>query len=191
MKIIFKGRYDGNPESIPTYEHEKNANKIKEFDDMNKFGIIMNVVSFVFIILLGAIYVLVAGGIDKFSTVGFIVPFLLLFPHEIVHAICFKEESYVYTNLKSGMLFVAGPERMSRSRAIFMALLPNLLFGFLPFVAFLINPNLHFLGTIGFISIPMGIGDYYNVFNILTQTPKGSKIYMHRLETYWFLPEME
>ena len=39
------------------------------------------------------------------------------------------------------------------------------------------------------ISFPMGIGDYYNVFNCLTQVPKGGLVYMSGMHSYWYLPE--
>lgn len=57
---------------------------------------------------------------------GCILPMLTLFPHELLHAVCFKEDVYLYTNWKQGMLFVVGPESMSKSRFIFMSLLPNI-----------------------------------------------------------------
>ena len=35
---------------------------------------------------------------------------LILFPHELLHAVCFKNDVYLYTNFKQGMLFVVGTE---------------------------------------------------------------------------------
>ena len=59
---------------------------------------------------------------------------------------------------------------------------------FLPFLAFVINPDLHILGTLGLMSIPMGMGDYINVFNALTQMPRGSRTYLYKFNSYWFMP---
>ena len=95
----------------------------------------------------------------------------------------------MYTNLRHGMLFVVGPEKMSKGRFIFMSLLPNIVFGFIPFILFLIWPQLGVLVSLGAVSIPMGGGDYINVFNALTQMPKGAKTYLCRFNSYWYMPE--
>ncbi len=31
-------------------------------------------------------------------------------------------------------------------------------------------------------------GDFYNVFNALTQVPKNAFVYNHKESTYWFIP---
>ena len=69
-----------------------------------------------------------------------------------------------------------------------MSLLPNLVFGFLPFVLFLLQPQWSILGTLGVISIGCGVGDYYNVYNALTQVPKGAIIYNKGFHSYWAYP---
>ena len=61
--------------------------------------------------------------------------------------------------------------------------------GFVPFLLYLIFPQLGFLGILGATSIPMGIGDYYNIINALTQMPKGARTYLHGFHSYWYLPE--
>lgn len=114
---------------------------------------------------------------------------LTLFPHELLHAVCFKEDVYLYTNWKQGMLFVVGPESMSKSRFIFMSLLPNIVFGFVPYIIGMIFPQLTFLLAFGTVSIGMGAGDYYNVFNAATQMPKGAKTYLYKFNSFWYMPE--
>lgn len=104
----------------------------------------------------------IRGGSDAFSFWGCVISLLLAFPHELLHAVCFKRDVYLYTNRKDGMLFVIGTEDMSKVRYIFMSMLPNLIFGFIPFAVFLINPQWKLLGCIGAFSIPMGAGDYFN-----------------------------
>lgn len=86
------------------------------------------------------------------------------------------------------MLFVTGPEAMSKGRYIFMSLLPNLIFGFIPYIIAMIFPSLGFIGVFGAISISGGAGDYYNIFNAITQMPKGSKTYLHQFNSYWYMP---
>lgn len=86
-------------------------------------------------------------------------------------------------------LFVIGSELMSKGRFIFMSLLPNLVFGFIPFVVALCVPSLALLGVLGAINIVSGSGDYYNVFNALTQMPKGARTYLYQFHSYWYMPE--
>ena len=189
MRLHYKGKFNGNTEELPKGELEKheNAVKFKEFDDVNKMLVVMNIVSIVVMFILAGIYIWRTGGITKFSWIGMLISCLTLFPHEILHAICFKEDVDMY--LANGGAFVCGTETMSKFRFIFMSLLPNIIFGFIPFILFLIVPNLTILGTMGVFAIPMGVGDYYNIFNALTQMPKGARCFMEKQNSYWYMPE--
>lgn len=187
MKLIYKGKFDGNPENLPHGEHMPGAVKFKECDDPRKLGMLANGVALV-ITIFTLILLFVRGGMNAFSIVGAILVMVSAFPHEILHAVCFKGEVYLYTNMKDGMLFVVGPEDMSRARFICMSLLPNVIFGVIPFTLFLFNPQLGFLGTFGALAIGMGAGDYYNVYNALTQMPKGARTYLYQFNSYWYMP---
>lgn len=194
MKLIYKGKYNGDPMSLPCSAHKPNAVQFKEFDNMKQFAVILNIVSVLLMIpLLYGLYLRVGDSLQNFHSIsagiGILLSMLILFPHEILHAVCFKKEVYLYTNLKQGMLFVTGPETMSKGRFILMSLLPNLVFGFLPYILFFIFPNCAFLGTLGAFAIGMGVGDYYNVFNALRQMPKGARTYMHGIHSYWYMPD--
>jgi len=190
MKLQYKGTYDLNPESLPCRPHQKGAVPFKEAKDSKTMGVIANAIALFLLIPLGVILYFRYGYSIMYSTIfGCILSLLCLFPHEFLHAICFKEEVYIYSNLKQGMMFVVGPETMSKGRFIFMSLLPNLIFGFIPFILALIFPNLSILGTFGAMSISMGAGDYYNVFNAATQMPKGSRTYLYQFNSFWYLPE--
>ena len=188
MRIMWKGKFDGNEESLPHGEHKPNAVKFKEIDDIKKLGLVLNLLSVPLMIVTYAI-VLLRGGFDVILEhfwiywAGILAAIACLIPHEFIHAMCFRKEAYIYTNLKNGMLFVVAPEDMSKSHFIVMSLMPNLIFGFVPFLLYLIFPQLGFLG------IPMGIGDYYNIINALTQMPKGARTYLHGFHSYWYLPE--
>ena len=89
------------------------------------------------------------------------------------------------------MLFVVGTEDMTRNRFVFMSLLPNVVFGLVPYVIFLIWPQLDFLGTLGALALSMGVGDYYNVYNAITQMPEGALTYINGFNSYWYLPDGE
>lgn len=195
MRIIWKGKFDGNEESLPHGEHKPNAVKFQEIDDIKKLGLVLNLLSVPLMIVTYAI-VLLRGGFDVILEhfwiywAGILAAIACLIPHEFIHAMCFRKEAYIYTNLKNGMLFVVATEDMSKSHFIVMSLMPNLIFGFVPFLLYLIFPqDLGFLGILGATSIPMGIGDYYNIINALTQMPKGARTYLHGFHSYWYLPE--
>lgn len=191
MKLHYKGKYDLNPDSLPHNEHKPNAVPFKEAENTKKLAVIANVLSLVLLVVL-AIPAVVRGR-EHFDYIqlmaGCVLPMLTLFPHELLHAVCFKEDVYLYTNWKQGMLFVVGPESMSKSRFIFMSLLPNIVFGFVPYIIGMIFPQLTFLLAFGTISIGIGAGDYYNVFNAVTQMPKGAKTYLYKFNSFWYMPE--
>ncbi len=192
MKLHYKGKYDLNPDNLPHGEHKDGAVKFKEAEDSKKLAIIANSISVIILILLlvpayfrAKEYILT----DSFQLfLGCLCSLLILFPHELLHAICFKKDVYLYTNLSQGMLFVIGPEDMSKWRFIFMSLLPNIVFGFIPYIIGIIFPQYLFLLLFGSLSISSGAGDYYNVFNALTQMPKGARTYMYKFNSYWYMP---
>ena len=193
MKLHYKGKYDLNPESLPHGEHKPGAVKFKEAESSKQMAIIGNVLAVVLMIVFAIPAVwrarpYIADSVWQMP-LGCFASLVTLFPHEFLHAICFKEDVYLYTDMKQGMLFVVGPETMSKGRFIFMSLLPNLVFGFLPYCIGMIFPQMGFFLALGWLAIGMGAGDYYNVFNALRQMPKGAKTYLYQFNSYWYMPE--
>lgn len=188
MKLVYKGRFDGNTESLPHREHVTGAVKFNEADSPKELARRINLASVILAVILFAAAGLWGGG-SRLNGWGILAALLTMFPHEILHALCFKEDVYLYTCFSKGMLFVVGPEHMSKTRFIFMSMLPNVIFGFLPFAFFLINPEASFCRTMGILCILMGMGDYYNVFNAVTQMPKGARTYLYQFNSYWYMPE--
>lgn len=188
-KFHFAGRYNGDPESLITEPHKPDYVPFKEAQDMNKLSLIMNGIAIVIAVFTVAVYFIV--GRQPLNIIGTILSLVAMVPHEFLHAICFKEDVYMYENLRKGMLFVVGPGTFTKAEFVFMSMLPNLVFGFIPFLIFLIDPSQTILGTLGAISIPAGAGDYYNIFNAVTQMPKGAKTYMHGMNSFWYMPKKE
>lgn len=193
MKLIYKSEYDGNPDHLPTNGIKEGSVKFKEIDYITKAGVLFNVIAAIIMIILIIILMIRYSFLTIIDSPAFMIgaigSLVVLFPHELLHALCFKEEVYLYTAWKKGMVFVLGLEPMTKKRFIFMSLLPNLVFGFIPYFLALTIPQLSFLGVFGALCIGMGAGDYYNVFNALTQMPKGSYAYMHKMNTYWYVDE--
>ena len=82
MKLIYKGKFNGDPASLPCGEHQPNAVKFKEFDDPKALARGMNLLALLLTVGLFAVFCLRAG-IRNFSMSGCLVAIALLFPHEI------------------------------------------------------------------------------------------------------------
>lgn len=186
VKFHFAGRYNDDPESLITHPHEPGNVPFKEAPDMKKLSVIVNGLALVIAVITFVIYFVV--GKTRLEFWGWILFIVTLVPHELLHALCFKGDVYMHENLKRGMLFVVGPGTFTKAEFVFMSMLPNIVFGFIPFIIFLINPSHTILGTLGAVAISAVAGDYYNVFNDLTQMPKGSRTYLHGTSSYWYVP---
>ena len=188
MKFHYEGRFNGDENSLPQREQKLGDVPFKEPSDMQKLSKLLIIANIVVYLTFWSVGYFVNGH-NLFAGIGFWIGWICLFPHEILHAICFKEDVYMYTNLKQGMLFVVGTEDISKTRFCFMSLLPNVVFGFIPFIIYMINPSLVILGELGVFSIAAGVGDYLNVYNALTQMPNGAKTYVSGMHSYWYMPE--
>lgn len=193
MRLHYKGKYDLNPESLPHGQHMPGAVPFKEAKDSKQLSLIANAASVVIMFLLAVPAYFRCREFLWASPfqmmLGAIASMLIMFPHEILHALCFKEDVYLYTNWKQGLLFVVGPETMSKGRFIFMSLLPNLVFGIIPYLIGILFPSQVFAVVLGILATGMGAGDYYNVLNALTQMPKGSRTYLYQFSSYWYIPQ--
>lgn len=192
MKLHYAGKYNLNPESLPHGEHRPGAVPFKELKNTRDFAIFINAGDLAVTVLLMALAFWRSGGFYRAPLqffLGVVTALASLFPHELLHGLCFRGDVYLYTNLRQGMLFVVGPEEMSKARFVFMSLLPNLVFGFLPFLAGMLFPQLLYFLVLGALAIGMGFGDYYNVFNALTQMPGGARTYLYGFHSFWYLPE--
>lgn len=137
MKLHYMGKYNLDPVSLPHREHILGAVPFKEAKDTKQMAVIANIGCILVIVLLAIPAVFLCwNAYDGMSAkeipelamefcFGAMTSMLLLLPHELLHAICFKKDVYLYTNWKQGMLFVVGPETMSKGRFVFMSLLPN------------------------------------------------------------------
>ena len=189
VRLHYKGKYDLDPASLPHGEHRPGAVKFREAADSKALGRIANGLALGLLAIFGlGLYLRCGREALRMLGPGACLAMLSPFPHELLHAVCFREDVYLYTNWKQGMLFVVGPEDMSRGRFVFMSLLPNLAFGFVPYVLAMVWPHLALLGSFGLTAITMGAGDYYNVYNALTQMPRGARTYLYQFNSWWYLP---
>ena len=190
MKFHYGGLYRTEADFKSEEKHVEGEVPFKE-PGHAKFAIIANAGCFLlFIILCVIIYHM--QGIDpmnfwKSLGPGALIAMITLLPHEFIHATCFKEDVYLYINLAKCLLFVHGTESMTKKRFIIMSLLPNIIFGLIPFCIFLLNRNLYLIGVASSYCLAMGFGDYINVFNALTQMPKNAKTFLSGFHSYWYV----
>ncbi len=185
------GKYNGDESTLPQREHQSNAVPFKEFGSMKKISVIANIGCILTMLILAIPFILLAKEYIRDNAIwlalGGICGGLSLPIHELLHAICYKKDVYYYNNLSQGLVFVVGTEDMSKIRFIFMCLCPNIFLGLVPYMIFLIYPNIVFLGLFGLICIGMGFGDYINVYNAIKQMPKGAKTYLSGMHSYWYV----
>lgn len=191
MKLHYVGEYNGDENKLPHRENHPNAVAFKEFDNQKKLALITNAGAIIFMIILAIPFILISKKyiLDNliWISLGCFCSTLSVFVHELLHAIWFKEDVYLYTNFSKGLAFVIGTEDMSKFRFIFLGLFPNIILGLIPYIMFFIFPNIVFLGVFGLICIGMGFGDYINVYNAIKQMPKGAKTYLNGFHSYWYI----
>lgn len=191
MIFHYAGKYDGDENSLPQKEHHPNAVQFKEAEDTKKFSLIANWGCVLSMILLAIPFLLL--GIKHipdnviWMVIGGICGGFSILPHEMLHAICYKKDVYMYSDFTHGLMFVVGTEDMSKNHFIFMCLCPNLFLGIIPYIIFLLFPKMVGLGLFGIICIGMGFGDYLNIYNAIKQMPKGPKTYLCGIHSYWYL----
>ena len=158
MKFHYKGKYN-SPEELPYHEEVPGAVQFKEVKDLKALSTRANTIAIILLVVtLGLIY-LRAGRIS-FGIGMFAAYVVFLVVHEFLHAVWYKGDVYMFQNLRNGLLFVIGTEDFSKGRFILKSLFPSLVLGVIPFIAFMINPELGGLGTFGALNIASAAGDY-------------------------------
>lgn len=196
MKLVYKGKYNGIVEEFESSKNIKKAVKYKEADNLEEMAKIITIPANILQFVLLCIVFLIVG-LENFEhtifvmIIAFVVSLFTMIPHELLHGICYKKDVYFYTNLKQLMLFIVGEDHLSKWKFIFMCLLPNIVFGFIPFIIFLINTELVFWGMLGAMCISYGMGDYYNVWNTIRQVPKNGLVFAKGHNSYWYVPKVK
>lgn len=196
-KIIWRGIIKSE-EDFPTSEIPDNAKKLEVEEDMKK----MQIKAFPFMIPSVVICCMcmflktsLAGQrvIDFiFLIIGFIIGFVLIIVHELLHAIAFPKNATVYIGIMpKGLAALAlSSSPIKKSRFIFMSILPIIL-GVIPLIIFCItsyelkqlNGILFGLAVTGMTSV---YPDLYNIAMVLKNVPKNATIQNNKNETYYY-----
>lgn len=114
-----------------------------------------------------------------FLILGFLIGFLLLIVHEILHGIVYPKNVNVSIGFIKPITFVAlASYPMSKKRFIIMCLLPFIL-GIIPMLIFILLNN-STICNLSFGMMCMGLispyPDVYNVFQVIKKVPKGKNV---------------
>lgn len=118
-----------------------------------------------------------------FLILGFLIGFLLLIVHEILHGIVYPKNVNVSIEFIKPITFVAlASYPMSKKRFIIMCLLPFIL-GIIPMLIFILLNN-STICNLSFGMMCMGLispyPDVYNVFQVIRKVPKGKNVLFYK-----------
>ena len=200
MKLIYRGRYTGESQ-LPRADLPPGAVPFREPADtaaLNLAAMKWSLLARAAAAALGVVTIPLRGGLvlgaGFWFMAGFAASFLTLLPHELLHGLCFGRgaEVHLFVSPKDLMAFVVCTRPVSRGRFILMSLLPNLVFGWGPFLLWCLTPygGAWSDGLLWFslCCISFGGGDYLNVWNALRQMPRGSVQQISGFHSYWYMP---
>lgn len=202
MNLVWKGIYKGK-DQLPVGVLPERAVKFKEPDSVEMLSVVATLFIIPVIMLVAIAYLIkthllgTSVGMNFFNLWGILLAFLMILPHELLHAVLFPKDKEVelWVSPKNLMAFVVSTAPVSKGRFIFLSLLPNLVFGFIPLIIWIFVPEggtmTKILFSFAVISLSFGVGDYLNVFNSIFQMPKGSIQQLSGMNSYWYLPEKQ
>ena len=139
MKIKWIGKYDGN--NLPTVDVGAGAKELPEVTSKSAIILIPIVLLFVCCVYIKKTYL---GGV-AFSRVDWMIGLviaLLFFPvHELIHAVSFPAGSEVIMFYTTQGLGTTCTSPMTRNRFIVINMLPSLILGVVPLIAYMIVPR--------------------------------------------------
>lgn len=201
MNLIWKGRYT-NEQQLLVGSLPINAVKFKEPSTPLMLNLVASIFVIPVIIIIGIAFLIKAMiqsnilPVRMFNIWGILLGFIMIIPHEILHAAAFPKNAEVqlWYSPKNMMAFVFSPHPTSKMRFIFLSLLPNIVLGLIPliiwiFIPFELAKASEILFSFASISLLFGVGDYLNVYNASIQMPKGSMTQLYGFNSYWYMPE--
>ena len=187
MKIKWIGKYDGK--NLPTVDVEVGAKELPEVTSKSAIILIPIVLLFACCVYIKKTYL---GGV-AFSRVDWMIGLviaLLFFPvHELIHAVSFPAGSEVIMFYTTQGLGTTCTSPMTRNRFIVVNMLPSLILGVVPLIAYMIVPRTYaFASTVlcvfSLVHVGTGYVDYLNIVHLL-RLPADSKIQISGAKIYW------
>lgn len=210
MAIKFKGYRKDIKKALPESDLPDNAVKFREPNSTFSLNMcallfaipaILVVVGFVF--LKRRIYpeqipslykLIISSEFYMGRMISVLLVILCIVPHELLHAIAFHRDADVDIYFTGFGAMCYSHDVISKRRFIGLSLLPSFVLGILPLIVWLFIPPssnaadiVYFTAALNFIC---GAGDFMNVFNAMTQMPRGTYQQLSGFNSYWFyLPE--
>lgn len=184
MKLIFKNKNNFNINDYP-YNIDKKGNEIKR-ENYKYIKCITYSIMFIISVIVIFFVMINKNIISEIYNifVGLLLGFLSLPVHEILHAIWYKDETYLYMDFFRGNAFVISKEVVKRNKYIFISLFPNIILGILPTMIGILFRNT-FLCFFGLYNFFIGIYDFINIFYVYKNVPKTSKIFLNKNGGFW------
>ena len=207
LNIVFKGNYISDNQLIK-------RDRIP--DDAVEFGIVSNLQGefgrgFLILLPLFAAMVLATyfkvKDLEYHLTMGFdvIVSFVLIivsvylltFVHEIIHALFYPADAVkeIWKSKEQGAYFVYCEKEIRMERFIIMCLAPMFILGIIPFAVWLILPNFIpmpyniAVSIVFWLMTIMAMGDAANVYHVIKEVPKGSKVFNYGLLRSFYIKQ--
>ena len=207
LNIVFKGNYISDDQLIK-------RDRIP--DDAVEFGIVSNLQGefgrgFLILLPLFAAMVLATyfkvKDLEYHLTMGFdvIVSFVLIivsvylltFVHEIIHALFYPADAVkeIWKSKEQGAYFVYCEKEIRMERFIIMCLAPMFILGIIPFAVWLILPNFIpmpyniAVSIVFWLMTIMAMGDAANVYHVIKEVPKGSKVFNYGLLRSFYIKQ--
>lgn len=200
MRIVFKGKFD-SIEALPKGNLPPNAVKFREPDSMVALNLavlpylIIPVLLTVLAIVIKKLLYTQIGALDFFSLGGVLLSLVMVFPHELLHAIAFpkRAEVEIWYSLKHMVAFCVSTYPTSKARFVWLSMLPALVLGVIPLMVWAVIPISGTAISNGLLSFSVFslvycCGDFMNIKNALTQMPKGTVTQLSGMNSYWYYP---
>lgn len=199
LNIVFKGNYVSDDQLIKRCDIPDGAVEYGIVSSLQReFGRGLLILFPIFLVMVAATYFKVKDlnyhltmGLDVVVSFVLIIVlvYLLTFVHEIIHALFYPADvvKEIWKSKEQGAYFVYCEKEISKERFIVMCLAPMFILGIIPFVIWLILPDLIpmpyniAVPIIFWLMTIIAMGDVANVYHVIKEVPRGSKVFNYGL----------
>ncbi len=199
LNIVFKGNYVADDQLIKRCDIPDGAVEYGVVSSLQReFGRGLLILFPIFLVMVAATYFKVKDlnyhltmGLDVVVSFVLIIVlvYLLTFVHEIIHALFYPADvvKEIWKSKEQGAYFVYCEKEISKERFIVMCLAPMFILGIIPFVIWLILPDLIpmpyniAVPIIFWLMTIIAMGDVANVYHVIKEVPRGSKVFNYGL----------
>ena len=199
LNIVFKGNYVSDDQLIKRCDIPDSAVEYGVVSSLQReFGRGLLILFPIFLVMVAATYFKVKDlnyhltmGLDVVVSFVLIIVlvYLLTFVHEIIHALFYPADvvKEIWKSKEQGAYFVYCEKEISKERFIVMCLAPMFILGIIPFVIWLILPDLIpmpyniAVPIIFWLMTIIAMGDVANVYHVIKEVPRGSKVFNYGL----------